>query len=120
MEKYKSKFVTYKIAKDLKELGFNEPSFAIFKDGDNLKECSSWDYADSQEKADYIFHNSILVPIWQDAIDFLELNFKVAISYQIGYVINANREFNKSVDLYSIRERLVSGAILVIKNEPIQ
>jgi hypothetical protein len=117
MEKYSDKFVTYQIAKDLKELGFDEPSLAIFIDGDNLKQVSDWKYAISQKKVAFIYPNSILAPIWQDCIDWLELNFMVAISYQIGYVINADREFNKNVDdLYNTRERLVSQAIKVIKN----
>lgn len=77
------KFATYKIAKELKELGFNEPCLGIFKNEDSVYCDTNKDYLTSQEKAQYIFGNEkvviYLAPTWQDIIEWLEEKHKLFI-----------------------------------------
>lgn len=58
-------FVPYELALELKELGFNEGCVASFQDKE-LK-ARHPDFLSSQEKVNYIFPNSILAPLYQQA-----------------------------------------------------
>ena len=114
MEKYINKFTTYDIAKGLKDLGYNGLCIAYFETPLIL---NFYDFKYGCKIYTELDEFSINAPLWQDAIDWLELNFDVSISYQIGYLIHANKEFNREVDILSIRKRLVDQAIIVINRK---
>ena len=68
-----SKFVTYKIAKALKELGFNEECLGFFpneypKENHLIyRDLSTWIGVCRNE---HTIKNSFTAPLWQDAIDW--------------------------------------------------
>lgn len=85
----KEQFVTYEIAKELKELGFDEICIACYiTNGNEIKiKYEKPDYLLSQEKAAYIFdyewhgteYNTILAPLWQQAIDWFREKHQIFI-----------------------------------------
>jgi hypothetical protein len=76
----KNQFVTYEIAKELKELGFNEPCFAHFnietEYGKENPVTTYWHKYDNRNLA------QLTAPLWQQAINFLEKEFKVFIGLE--------------------------------------
>lgn len=76
MEKLKDQFVTYEIALQLKELGFNEPCFGwCFSDGSGDIKIEA---INNQTEV------NILMPLWQQAIDWLRDEKGAYISFEPG------------------------------------
>ena len=97
----KEQFVTYEIAKKLKELGFNEPTFATFcpiNEGE-IKEGSLLPF-----KGMFLptGNSIILAPLWQQAIDWLREKHKIGIQispfpvYKDKYGIKVERKASLS------------------------
>ena len=99
----KNQFCSYEIALLLKELGFNEPCLAVFRN--SILEQSIWEYSKSKEKAEYILGNNsniiILAPLWQQAINWFREKYSIHIwiyydmilensYYQIRHEISKN------------------------------
>lgn len=66
-------FTTYEIAVKLKELGFDEECLGIWKingDDADLNYKSTLNFK-SQEQVDYVYGNTILAPLWQQAINWI-------------------------------------------------
>ena len=82
----KEQFVTYEIAKYLKDLGFDEPCLGIYNGMQEIYCDSKIEHFTSQEKAQYIFGNDkvnvILAPLWQQVIDWLREVYKIHILIQ--------------------------------------
>lgn len=108
-------FVTYEIAKDLKELGFDEECFALYdayqdnrlvylQNGgrntlNNIKTNESMDF-------------SCLAPLWQQAIDWLETkDIKMSFNYWNNRAIMpaAIRGLYASITTYQEKNRLVKN-----------
>jgi len=64
----KDQFVTYEIAKKLKELGFNEPCFGIYSNGKLVIE-DQWTHATNEWTM--MESENPTAPLWQQAIDWL-------------------------------------------------
>ncbi len=83
------RFTTYQIAKDVKELGFNEPCLAYY--GNSTLIFEKPDYLTSSERANYCFGFKerliTLAPTWGQAIDFLLQEIKTKLNYGYGYTV---------------------------------
>jgi hypothetical protein len=85
----KDKFTTYQIAKELKELGFDEPCFATYmKDACGSKKPFEYDIdycTKTQMSSGLASHNNlykndwVAAPTWQDVIDWLEDKHKLFV-----------------------------------------
>jgi len=117
------KFVSYSIALLLKELGFSDECLALFvKDYDyklsmfgqrfDNKIETSKDFEDDIDKDD------VLATLWQDAIDWLSINYSILIQQQFnGYTIV--RKFGDKIFISDVwinaREKSFLKAIEIIK-----
>lgn len=86
-----SQFVSYEIAKKLKELGFNEVCIAHYMNELSWQiDCTEgsmyFKYSPSDEESEY----SILAPLWQQAIDWLMKN---GLSIQFKYYVMESYSF---------------------------
>ena len=70
-------FVTYEIAIQLKELGFNEPCFGGFDERDELQ-------------YHHISSKDLKAPLWQQAIDFYEEKYNLMIEIAHRYYACSN------------------------------
>lgn len=74
----KDQFVTYDMAKRLKELGFNEPCMAIFDNPKNVVFEEQWVAATNK---DTMFDTeNPTAPLWQQAIDWLRIEHGLIIN----------------------------------------
>jgi hypothetical protein len=83
----KDQFVTYEIAKALKELGFNEPCFATY-----LRDKDGWDLIIGPFN-EYNPEFILFVPLWQQAIDWIRETSKINI-------VVTNQGFNNGDGLF--------------------
>jgi hypothetical protein len=134
-------FVTYEIALELKELGFNKRCFAYFNENKilNLNEHPQAFYArnDSVESwCTSIFaskkskKNACQAPLWQQVMDWFEEKYQLNINlYKIGdkYVYTISVPYHSEIEGYGIeyfyedsytrRKDAVLKAIELIKKE---
>lgn len=128
----KKQFVTYEIAKKLKELGFNEPCFAyFFADTNELYESTVRMYNFNKGLETY-------APLWQQAIDWLREEHLLYLNvYRVSYFhdeahcwslkyINNYARFHrdypvdkamcgvKEKDFYTARQKGIEEALKVI------
>jgi hypothetical protein len=76
----KDQFVTYEIAKKLKELGFNEPCFTCYsKKNQSDKECKLFDDEISIHNWNEYSGQTYSSPLWQQAIDWLKEKHSIKI-----------------------------------------
>ena len=118
----KEQFVTYEIALKLKELGFDEECFGLYKNEILLR-----DYETFQRNE---FLNCIKAPLWQQVIDFfrqkhniwiqIEMQYYDGITYTYtiiqnnGKVIKYKEEF---YEYYEAREQAILKAIELCKKQ---
>ena len=108
-------FVTYEIAKDLKELNFNAPCVMYYKDYGKLHDKHDlWNPGQDGDttaidslELDNMLHYEYLAPLWQQAIDWLikEHNlfidiFKWSVKYYINDELQSPR-FLFDIDTYN-------------------
>ena len=67
----KEQFVTYEIALALKELGFDEECFGLYKNEILLRDYETFQWNE--------FLNCIKAPLWQQVIDWLRETYKINI-----------------------------------------
>jgi len=79
----KEQFVTYEIAKKLKELGFDEPCFGYYVGlGDNKDDPFKLvEIKCEKGQFEHLADNVFPAPLWQQAIDWLFEKYKIAIMY---------------------------------------
>jgi len=77
----KDQFVTYEIAKRLKELGFNESCLGYF-DKDSQEFIWSVGGTVNHEDGDELEYNCISAPLWQQAIDWLREKHNIEVIIQ--------------------------------------
>jgi len=138
----KDQFATYEVAKELKELGFDEPCLAVFdpnlllqfnfEDKDESFYLYNKNHSINGFPCCNVFDNSIIVPLWQQVIDWLRIehNTDVCISpagdnncNTIGYyyeiIVNDYKKDNIESETYDsyekARELLILKAIEIIK-----
>ena len=88
----KDQFVTYEIAKQLKELGFDEECFGYYHVNEGYIKGYAFCYSENTRTSDC----SILAPLWQQVIDWFRekynINILIAPVYSLGelkgYVFN--------------------------------
>lgn len=78
----KDQFVTYEIAKRLKELGFNEPCFGIYGESGELIIDDDWLYATNQDTMSETKNPT--APLWQQAVDYLRKKYKIAVCQTVN------------------------------------
>jgi hypothetical protein len=78
----KDQFVTYEIAKKLKELGFNEPCFTCYsKKNQSDKECKLFDDEISIHNWNEYSGQTYSSPLWQQAIDWLREKHDIIVCF---------------------------------------
>jgi hypothetical protein len=85
----KEQFCIYEIAKAFKELGFDEPCMAYYRDGKitgvNKWNRNDWEFHSiSLKEITCVTSEIILAPLWQQCIDWLRTNHSLHID--IGYI----------------------------------
>lgn len=90
-------FVTYEIAKKLKELGFNEPCFARYASKDIEHRIIFCDKHDNNPMVGE-FSTLIQAPLWQQAIDFINKRFDKIIGY------DSDKKFLEARVLHQLKE----------------
>lgn len=108
-------FVTYEIAKELKELGFNEECFGIY--GRYSEEFALVQNAILLCKAD---PEVILAPLWQQVIEWFWDNYKIFVShYLVPDRTNTILWVTKFEieDYWSTKEQAILKAIELCKNK---
>ncbi len=112
-------FVTYEVAKKLKELGFNEECFGAF----NSKREISWGFIRYTSQNEF----EALAPLWQQVFDWFrkEKGIIILVDEILGY--RANVHSNKAIELHpdtwfggfisyeQARERAVLKALELLK-----
>lgn len=129
----KDQFVTYEIAKYLKDLGFDEPCLGIYNGMQEIYCDSKIEHFTSQEKVQYIFGNDkvnvILAPLWQQVIDWFREKYNIFIdiqhqngffwyvidSYNFPEVIKYTSDDVVCNNFYDIREQSILKSIEIIK-----
>lgn len=78
----KKQFVTYEIAKQLKELGFDEECFGYYHVNEGYTKGYAFCYSENTRTSDC----SVLAPLWQQVIDFIWEKYHILINtYQISH-----------------------------------
>ena len=95
----KKEFVTYEIALELKELGFDEPCLAFFEINNThqpqnlryfLKTAVNREYIENTKILKYIYgENSLLAPLYQQAFRWFREKF--GLSYEIHLKMSNNK-----------------------------
>ncbi len=132
----KSQFVFYSIAKDVKELGFDEPCLAIYrtdfpKGVDNFQFVGSHLIHVTINSNKIMAKTSIAAPLWQQVIDWLReehgIWIEINMNYydgDVNYTTNVVGEFpvvecfsgDKNPSIYPLaREIAILQAIEIIK-----
>jgi hypothetical protein len=115
----KEQFVTYEIALELKELGFNEeclfwynPTSIINLEGQYWRNSSNWLNSDQ-----------CTAPLWQQVIDWLREKYDINID--IAKICNGSNNYHFALNLtweyiegtyYKMREQAILKAIELVKN----
>ena len=117
-------FVTYEIALKLKELGFDKDCLSCFMKNGELYNTgySNIHYCNNM--------NRTLSPLWQQVIDWFEVNYKLFISmkllyngsvsytvYDMNYPHKDNQFFIEFNNSYDARENAILKTIEFIKNK---
>ena len=109
----KEQFVTYEIALKLKELGFDEECFGLYKNKILFRYYETFTWND--------FSNSIKAPLWQQVIDWLreEHGIHIIINKTYGYVLLLNKRNpigkNNIGNYYQAREQAILKALELIE-----
>lgn len=124
----KKEFVTYEIAKKLRDIGFNEKCLGHYSNNGGLftlhfGTCSSSTQTEFE----------ILAPVWMQAIDFFREKYDIHVSipnYYDGWTIDI-RGFKQNINLgyhtkpglclenyYDAREEAILKAIELVQNKP--
>ena len=118
----KDQFVTYEIAKYLKDLGFDEPCLGIYNGLQEIYCDSKIEHFTSQEKVQYIFGNDkvnvILAPLWQQSIEFIYKKSNIVISrniYNSGYNIQYHNDDVEFCEWEDTLEKSILKSIEIIK-----
>lgn len=102
----KNQFVTFEIAKKLKELGFNEPCLACYDACDLLSTYSKSIFKPLNYNNDNSSPHTISAPLWQQVIEwFVE---KQNIEIQVSNYENKNDKYDYSLNnvIYSEENNL--------------
>ena len=78
----KEQFVTYEIAKQLKEKGFDEPCFGLYNIYETYGQYGIINIGDlhlTNVNRGFKSDNAIIAPLWQQVIDWLEEKLDIAI-----------------------------------------
>ena len=127
----KEQFCSYEIALKLKELGFDEECFGVYieTNGEPILRYNL-PHLESQGKVNYIYERAILIPLWQQAIDWFREKYK--INCIVGYTDDDKEEFmavidrpNQDIDYnmnptesyYEAREQAILKAIELCQNK---
>ncbi len=94
-------FVTYEIAKKLKELGFDEPCLAYYAKSESFYDIPNTFFMHpSGIEYENIKGSSFLAPLWQQAIDWFYYNHEILIVQIPSYsmkVWEVSKKGNKDV-----------------------
>lgn len=85
----KDQFVTYEIAKKLKELGFNEDCFGCYK----VEPFDPPYLHDSTRGQNSSFGKWVAAPLWQQAIDWLRVEYDKFILIRPVHEIHPEQKF---------------------------
>lgn len=116
----KEQFVTYEIAKRMKELGFNEPCFTVFVSSRVITFLpSSMNYCKNNNELPI---HTVSAPLWQQAIDWLREKYNVEIwvepamlSYRYKILASDNKwEGHKEIKFEQARETAILKALEII------
>lgn len=137
-KKLTEKFVTYLIAKKLKELGYAETCLAHFDESENNKlwtanqeRVNLFGGFTARDAYDLGNYPTILAPLWQDAIDWFREQHSIVVDVQPIYIniaigvteicgwspqINGKIHFEDEViSYYEAREKTILKAIKLCK-----
>jgi len=131
-----NQFVTYPIALELKELGFDEPCLGLYY-GISLKEEPEFlfEIRSSQYSVKKGYVDGILAPLWQQAIDWFRekhnlditpipiyINRAIGSSEKCGYIIYMNTlRYEDEYKTYEeTREQIILKAIELIKDKELK
>ena len=132
----KKEFVTYEIALSLKELGFSEPCLGFFDKElflfclvDQKSDCeiNTITYKNGLNNiiADINYETIIIVPLWQQVIDWFREKHKIRVCNLVNIYIEATFIIYHSTDVevidgndfYKTREQAILKAIELCKKQ---
>jgi hypothetical protein len=111
----KDQFVTYEIAKRLKELGLNEPCLGFFrKNGEFYIVGEAKDGINMLMAKNEELTILIAAPLWQQAIDWLRVEHSVIICFNVF----TNTPLTHDVSIYSHKDQIaLDKSVFVDFNE---
>lgn len=102
----KHQFVTYEMAKKLKELGFDENCFGYYTLSGNF---FGHDFKKAEMLKNSQLHEDVSAPLWQQAIDWLRIHKQIEIA--LGTSVPNTNTFGFGIYQKNIKtgEILISG-----------
>ena len=105
----KKEFVTYEIALELKQLGFNEPCLIWdYKDSDNVSNSTPIGMTNSRLLKEKYHVSWCAIPLWQQVIDWLESNYGLVV--EVNKLRWKNSGYIYYVKQYNKRNNLCKAA----------
>lgn len=94
MKTIKNQFCSYEIALAMKELGFDEECFGLYKNKKFYRDYETFQWDD--------FSNCIKAPLWEQCIDFFREKYNIHVSVEVLY---RPKRFNKLMYCFCISHK---------------